>query len=165
MPDKPEFDRAIIKQITLHEGVRLKPYDDATGNELRSGHELVGKLTIGVGRNLTDVGVTREEAGFLLGNDIALVKALLLVHAPWYTALSDVRRAVLIDMCFNMGWQRLSTFVDMLDAVKRGFYETAAEAMLDSTWAQQVGARATRLSLMMRTGTWPNEILTDTVST
>ena len=41
----------IEEQLMIDEGFRSKPYSDT-----------VGKLTIGYGRNLDDVGITRNEA-------------------------------------------------------------------------------------------------------
>ena len=49
----------LIEQLRLHEGVEHKPYVDT-----------VGKTTIGVGRNLDDVGLTDDEIDYLLDNDI-----------------------------------------------------------------------------------------------
>lgn len=47
--------------LIRHDGLRLKPYRDTRN-----------KLTIGVGRNLDDVGITREEALMLPNNEIAM---------------------------------------------------------------------------------------------
>jgi lysozyme len=49
----------LIEQLRRDEGVRLHPYTDT-----------VGKLTIGVGRNLADMGISDAEATVLLQNDI-----------------------------------------------------------------------------------------------
>ncbi|MFH1737735.1 MAG: hypothetical protein ABIH23_01920, partial [bacterium] len=57
--------------LILHEGERLKPYrcpSEKIGFEGRP-----GKLTIGVGRNIDDLGITRQESRYLLANDIARV--------------------------------------------------------------------------------------------
>lgn len=132
--------------ITLHEGFRSKPYKDS-----------VGKLTIGIGRNIEDRGITRAEAEFLLSNDIKLSEAELQDRLPWFRDLSEVRQAVLVDMHFNMGWSTLSTFKNTLALIKSGQYEEASKAMLQSKWARQVGNRAVRLSTMMRTGEWAKE--------
>jgi lysozyme len=58
---------------------------------------------------------------------------------------------VLVNMAFNMGGGLLS-FVNTLAAIQRGDYNAAANGMLASRWATQVGARATRLADMMRNG-------------
>lgn len=136
------FVERLRAQLELHEGLRLKPYRDT-----------VGKLTIGIGRNLDDVGISREEAYALLDNDIAAAMAPLMA-LPWFNALDEVRRAVLIDMCFNMGWRVLSTFKVTLAAIEAGDYMRAVTNMLQSKWAGQVGPRAVRLAKMMETGQW-----------
>jgi lysozyme len=131
--------------ITKHEGLRLKPYTDSTGH-----------LTIGVGRNLTDVGISTNEALDLLQNDVDQAESDLTANFRPFEALDQVRQAVLLDMCFNLGWPKLSKFTDTLEAVTAGDFSGAAAAMLQSEWAIQVGPRATELAQMMISGEWPN---------
>ena len=128
-------------QLILHEGLRLKPYKDS-----------VGKLTIGVGRNLDDKGITNNEAMTLLDNDIddAYEDAKSLIAS--FNDIGDVRQRVLVDMSYNLGRSRLKGFKKMLAAVESGMFTTASREMLDSKWADQVGTRAERLAKMMRTG-------------
>lgn len=132
--------KTIEEQLILHEGLRLKPYKCPAGY-----------LTIGVGRNLETKGISREEALFLLRNDIAEAERALSRY-EWYTKLDPIRQKVLIDMCFNLGLAGLLQFRRMITALNLGDYETAADEMLASKWAKQVGARAQRLAQMMRTG-------------
>ena len=134
----------IDKLLTLHEGFKNKPYTDT-----------VGKLTIGIGRNLTDRGLSNEEILYLFQNDLKQHTAELERAFPWVALLDPVRKAVLIDMAFNLGIPKLSKFVTTLGHVKEGRYEKASETMLQSLWASQVGSRAQRLSKMMKTGEWP----------
>ena len=129
------------RQLLDHEGMVLKPYRDT-----------VGKLTIGIGRNLADRGISEEEALFLLENDIEMCVADLNKALPWWTTLSEARQHVLLDMCFNLGIGRLLGFKNTLVAVRDGNYEKAARGMLASLWAKQVGRRAFRLATMMREG-------------
>lgn len=127
------------------EGLKLKPYRDSV-------HQ---KLTIGVGRNLDDVGISREEAMFLFRNDRDRAKDAVRNRLPWTEFHDPVRRAVLISMAFQMGINSLLDFKLTLKAVEARRYEDAAEHMLDSRWAKQTPARARRLAEMMRTGEWP----------
>lgn len=137
------FDRQkMIQQLRLHEGERLKPYRCTAG-----------KLTIGVGRNLEDRGITAEESAYLLNNDIEREWKNLTAALPWVTGLNDVRQRVLLDMSFNLGIAGLLQFKNTLATIKAGQYNKAGDMMLDSLWAKQVGGRATRLAQMMRTGT------------
>lgn len=129
------------EQLLLHEGLRLKPYRDT-----------VGKWTIGIGRNLSDKGLTKVEALILLDNDIFEAQRDLEKYLPWASTLDDARYRVLVDMTFNMGIHGLLGFKRMLAALERGDYETAAAEMESSKWAEQVGRRAHRLALWMRSG-------------
>lgn len=137
------FYERLSEQLIQHEGLRLKPYTDT-----------VGKLSIGVGRNLTDVGISKEEALYLLERDISHAEAMLTINLPWFQQLDEVRKAVLLDMCFNMGWTTLSQFKNTLASISRNEFEDASKGMLASHWAHQVGNRAVRLAEMMRTGEW-----------
>jgi lysozyme len=136
-----DFDRSVLMaELTRDEGRRLKPYVDT-----------VGKTTIGVGRNLTDVGISDAECDTMLSNDIDRTVAWLDRNLPWWRQLDPVRQRVVINMAFNMQGGLL-TFVNTLAAMKRGDYAAAADGMLASKWAGQVGARAMRLATMMRSG-------------
>ena len=127
--------------LVLHEGLKLKPYKCTAG-----------KLTIGVGRNLDDVGISQDEAMYLLERDIDRVEEQLDARFPWWRQMTPARQAVLADMCFNLGINRLLGFVNTLQAMKDGDYAAASEGMLASLWASQVGNRAIRLARMMREG-------------
>lgn len=131
----------LIDNLVRDEGLRLKPYVDT-----------VGKTTIGIGRNLTDVGISRDEAFTLCNHDIDRVVAEIKVALPWLPALDEVRLRVLINMGFNLGVPKLLLFKNTLGAVSCGDWKKAHDGMLASAWAQQVGARAVRLAEMMRTG-------------
>lgn len=131
----------VRRQLRFDEAVRRKPYRDS-----------VGKLTIGVGRNLDDKGLSAEEIAFLLENDIndAECDARRLVHN--FDELSDQRKAVVINMAFNLGYERLARFTNTLNAVNQGRFKDAAAGMRDSLWAKQVGDRAERLAVIMENG-------------
>ena len=136
-----DFDRSVLMaELTRDEGRRLKPYVDT-----------VGKTTIGVGRNLTDVGISDAECDTMLSNDVDRTVAWLDRNLPWWRQLDPVRQRVVINMAFNMQGGLL-TFTNTLAAMKRGDYAAAADGMLASKWAGQVSARATRLAAMMRSG-------------
>lgn len=135
------FDIAMLgKMLALDEGKRALPYEDD-----------VGKITIGIGRNLTDNGLSEAEIYLLLTNDIQDVEDDV-SSLDWFTPLDPVRRLVIADMCFNLGLKRLLGFKNMIVAIKVKDYEIAALEMIDSKWARQVGKRAYRLAHMMRTG-------------
>lgn len=131
----------LIAQLKRHEGVRLLPYQDS-----------VGKWTIGIGRNLTDRGISLSTAEQMLQEDIELAKTDLDSIYPDWCDLSEERQLVLMDMCVNLGAPRYLTFVKFWAALRQGQWDLAAAEMLDSRWANQVGQRAQTLSAMMREG-------------
>lgn len=139
----------LTKELERDEGVRLKPYKDT-----------VGKLSIGVGRNLSDKGISLEEAHVLLTNDVKEHIALLDKYLPWWRQMNEVRQRALANMAFNLGVGpspeqpkgKLLTFKNTLAAMARGDYESAARGMKASLWARQVGERAKRLVEMMKSG-------------
>ena len=130
-------------QLIDHEGLELKPY--------RCTAE---KLTIGVGRNIEDRGITEDEARYLLKNDIKIVEDELLEKKPVVAGLDAVRQRVLVDMGFNLGIPTLLKFQNMWAAIEEEDFETAADEAMDSRWAKQVGRRAERLCQAMATGEW-----------
>lgn len=143
------------EQLIIDEGLKLKKYKCPAG-----------KWTIGVGRNLddnplteeekkvvpnTDV-ITRNQALYLLGNDIAKCRKELSDKIGWFDDAPIFVQEVLINMCFNMGVYGLLKFKLTLKALKEGRYAEAADMMLDSLWARQVGVRANRLAERIKRG-------------
>ena len=134
-------EKILRAQLELDEGNRARIYVDT-----------VGKVSGGIGRNLTDRGFSADEIDLMYANDIKLVLAELDKRWPWWRELNDPRQHVMINMCFNLGAGRLSGFKIFLADVQAKKWVQAAEDMLFSKWAEQVGRRATRLAELMRTG-------------
>lgn len=134
------------QQVRADEGLRLKPYTDTAG-----------KIGIGYGRNLTDNGISTLEAAAMLDADLVAVVSTLPYAFPITTTLTPVRFIVLCQMLYNLGESRLRTFAKMWAAIARHDDTQAALEMLDSKWARQVGARATRLAEAYRTSEWPDD--------
>lgn len=139
--DHLDFQYALEAQLILHEGLRLTPYRCPAG-----------KLTIGVGRNLEAVGISKDEAKLMLRNDLLRTRLGLEKVLPGFLALSPRRRMALIDMAFNLGLNGLLKFKKMLASLVAGDWDQAAAEMLDSTWASQVGQRAVTLATMIKEG-------------
>lgn len=132
----------IKEQLVRHEGLRLKPYRCTAG-----------KLTIGIGRNLDANGISQTEAYVLLENDIQNCEKQLVDEIPEiYKGLDEVRKSVLLNMCFNLSMNGLLGFNNTLAFIAAGDWERAANGMLASKWAKQVGRRAIELSELMRKG-------------
>jgi lysozyme len=146
----------LMDMLADHEGMRLKVYDDSNGKALKSADRIIGHLTIGVGRNVAadGLGISEEEARFLLLNDIARIEKEI---ARWpIDDLNEPRLAVIIDMTFNMGMTRFNPqrWPNMFRAVVNEDWEEAGKQMLSSNWARQVKRRSVRLAEMMQTGEW-----------
>ena len=133
----------LIEQLKIHEGVKLKPYKCSAG-----------KLTIGVGKNIEDNGITLEEAEYLLQNDIAEATRQLLHAFPWMGEFNDARISAMINFTFNVGIGTVKKFEKALTAMQEGNFELAADEMMDSRWARQVGNRAVEVTEQIRTGKW-----------
>jgi lysozyme len=155
-------------QLILHEGLRLEVYKCPAGY-----------WTVGVGRNLEgkplrkeeqeyifkrsglapdevievlkERGITKDEALFLLREDIADAEKDL-QHFDWFPRLDPVRRKVVLDMRYNLGPTRFRGFKKMIAALARGDYKQAAAEMVDSRWYHEVGNRSKRLVRMMESG-------------
>ncbi|QCU53102.1 glycoside hydrolase family protein [Burkholderia pseudomallei] len=135
------YDALKLKaELTRDEDRRYRIYTDT-----------VGKVSGGIGRNLTDKGFRDNEIDLMYQNDIAETEAWLDRALPWWRSLAPVRQRVMMNMAFNMQG-RLLGFRNFLAAAQRGDWGAAATEMLDSLWARQVGDRAKRLASMMRSG-------------
>lgn len=124
--------------IRRHEGVRLKPYQDS-----------VGKLTIGVGRNLTDRGLSVDEVNILFQNDMVIAGDILDIWCEAWRTFSPACCAALLSMAFNLGGPRLTGFKRMRAALMRRDFTEAAKEALDSKWAAQVPHRAREIAKMI----------------
>ena len=70
---------------------------------------------------------------------------------PSFKEQPDAVKAVLVDMCYNMGIKTLRQFKTTLKAFNDKNYEAAATGMEHSLWYKQVGNRAKKLVRMVRT--------------
>lgn len=134
-------EQRLAADLTVDEGRRARIYLCTAG-----------KVTGGVGRNLTDRAFSDDEIDLMLKNDIKGVERDLDRRLPWWRQMSEARQNVLANMCFNLGIDRLLGFVNTLALMKAARYDAAAAEMINSKWAKQVGARAIRLAATMRKG-------------
>lgn len=130
-----------IDDLKKHEGFRQFPYKDS-----------LGILTIGYGRNLESNGISEREAANLLRGDVLEAIYGLQKRLEFWFELTEARQVILINMAVNMGIVRLMGFKKFLAALKGRNYQLAANEMLDSKWASQVGSRATELAQRMEHG-------------
>ena len=134
--------RDILKaQLKIDEGVKAKPYRDS-----------VGKLTVGCGHNIDDKGLPPQVIDLLLEMDMDDAEATAKKLFPSFEGLSDERKAVLTNMAFNLGEEKLGMFRKFRRAILEENWDQAATEMLCSQWSDQVGQRAVRLAKAMRIG-------------
>lgn len=137
-----------------HEGKRLWPYDDATGERLIPGSMLKGNITIGWGTNLS-AGISHEVAIILFNMRYDRAVAECRSAFPWFDTLDDVRQDVIVNLAYNMGVSSLLNFHKMLASIARQDWDEAAYELLNSKWATDVQkARRDDLSKALETGQW-----------
>lgn len=127
-------------QLVVDEGHKNFMYPDSKGIP-----------TIGIGHNLHKP-ITDRAVRVIFEDDIADAESDARKLVPTFDALSDVRKAVVVNMSFNMGFDTFSKFHNTLAAINEGRFDDAAAGMLASAWATQVGDRAQRLAKAMREG-------------
>lgn len=138
----PDMLIKLRRSLIKHEGERNFPYVDS-----------MGKITIGIGYNLTDLGLDDDWIDHQYNKDVSYFYNQLIETFPWYVNLNPDRQIILIDMAF-MGWKRFIEFAVMIDALSRADYKGASQAMLNSEWAHQVGYRAIDLANAMEKGVY-----------
>ena len=100
------------------------------------------KWTIGVGRNLSDRGITEEEAMYLLDNDIKRVMNQLDEYWTVWRSFEKRGQMVCLDMCFQMGIKGFMGFRRTRALMEMGMWLEASEELLDSKYAIQTANRA-----------------------
>ena len=134
----------LLKQIKEEEGLVLHAYKDH-----------LGYLTIGYGRLIDKNkggGITKEEAEYLLKNDIERFINEIKKNISFFNDLNDARQAVIINMAFQMGISGLLGFKNTLKFIENKEFDKAADNMMLSKWATQTPSRAKRLSEQIRSG-------------
>lgn len=132
----------VMEFVKKNEGFRSRPY-----------HCTAGKLTIGFGRNLDDVGLSEGEAEFLLRHDLSRAEEdVVRVFGQAFDRFTRARQIALVDMMFNLGKTRFLGFRRMIEAIRAGDWGRAAEEAVDSRWYRQVGDRGVRVVQMLRGG-------------
>ncbi len=137
----------VAAMIRVDEGFRGQPYPDP----------ITGHITVGYGRNLDANPISIEEGEVLLRNDINKAIAHCELFIAGFDRLSLPRRAVLVDMAFQMGIGGLLAFKKMLAAIRDGDFTGAVEEMADSKWfREQTPNRVNRLAAIMREDKFPD---------
>ena len=128
----------LVAELIRDEDLRLKPYADS-----------VGKITIGVGRNLDDKGISKTEALYLLDNDIDECVADL-ASFPWFAKLPEGPQRAVLNLRFNLGPTRFRKWATTLAYLERGDLAGAARQFrTNRKYFTQVGARAERIARLL----------------
>lgn len=133
------IERAMAS-LKVHEGFRQHPYKDTRGI-----------LTIGYGRNLEAKGISDLEAHWLLMND-ATAAAKQLASLSFWTGLSPVRQAALIDLTVNLGFAGVLEFKNMLARLGSGDFIGATHELHTSLAQKQEPNRIADLVAMILAG-------------
>jgi len=147
------LNKEVLKeQIKRHEGEVLEVYEDS-----------LGYLTLGVGHLIqksdpeygqpAGTPVSQEVVDMYYADDFDKhVEETIHVcenNNIVFDALPENIQHVLVNMCFNLGANRLGKFRNMLYAVSTSDWKEMANQMEDSRWFGQVGRRSVELQQMV----------------
>ena len=135
---------ALREQLKIDEGVKYEIYKDH-----------LGYPTFGIGHLITEndpehgkpdgTEISEDRVNEIFETDVAKFVSEAKILFPDLDDLPDVAQQVIVNMAFNMGRPRLSKFKNFIAGVNDRDWTKAAEEMMDSRWATQVGDRAIRL--------------------
>ena len=135
---------ALREQLKVDEGVKYEIYKDH-----------LGYPTFGIGHLITEddpehgepdgTEISEDRVNEVFESDVAKFVSEAKILFPDLDELPDVAQQVIVNMAFNMGRPRLSKFKNFIAGVNDRDWTRAAEEMMDSRWATQVGDRAIRL--------------------
>lgn len=132
--------------LVRDEGLRLKPYRCTAG-----------RLTVGVGHNLDDLGISEAVAYQMLNEDVKAAEdgCLSLFGEKVWNSWSENRRCGWVNFVFNLGLAGAGTFQNALKAAKGGNWKEVERHLKASKWYDQVGSRAERVIAMVCRGEFP----------
>lgn len=133
-----------INLIKLDEGFRKDLYKCTKGFN-----------TIGYGFNLDSNGIPVEVANYWLIFTLNKIRSKLNNELHCFNLMNDARKYVLINMAYNLGFQGLLEFSDMIKALDKLNYFEAAKEMRNSNWFKEVPNRVERLIKIMISGEFP----------
>ena len=138
-----------IKALKMHEGLRLRAYKCPAGVwTIGYGHTSDRHREVSPG-----LTITRAEADRLLALDIAEAENDARRLLPNFNDLSARRRDALVNLAFQLGYQRLSRFTQTLNYLRIGRFRQAAENLTRTAWyAQTQTARTDYVVSAIREG-------------
>lgn len=130
-------------RVKRDENCKLTPYQDTEGI-----------WTVGYGHNCQTKRIRQEVAELLLKHDMEDAEHELVTALPWIEKLDEPRRAVFIDMCYNMGLRGLLSFKNTLAYAATGDWEKTAAGIRASKYYRQTKDRGERNAVQIETGEW-----------
>lgn len=131
--------KSIVKDIKKHEGFEPKVYKCTEGYD-----------TIGYGFAIKDLVLDEDVADLILMKKLHKLLQRILVAFPWFKDVDDTAKAVIVNMCYQLGLSGFSKFKKTIYLLETEQYEEASVEMLDSLWAKQTPNRARELSETLR---------------
>ncbi|WZO97284.1 glycoside hydrolase family protein [Isosphaeraceae bacterium EP7] len=156
----PELLKQVTAELRADEGVRNGVYDDSTGKSpvlaRWDGDRLVpsrGRLTIGVGRNLSDRPISDAVIQLLFNEDIAMVAEAARRLFPAFDEWAQNRKAAVLNLLWNLGEGGLMGFVNTTKAIREDRWGEAANGLIRSLWFKQIQvSRRDRVVKQVRNG-------------
>ena len=131
--------KLIIKDIKKHEGFEPKVYKCTEGYD-----------TIGYGFAIKDLVLDKDVADLILMKKLHKLLQRIVIAFPWFKDIDDTAKAVIVNMCYQLGLSGFSKFKKTIYLLETEQYEEASVEMLDSLWAKQTPNRAKELSETLR---------------
>lgn len=112
--------KELIRNIVKYEELKLYPY--VLDND---------SIVVGIGRVISDDGISYDEALFLLGNDLETIERALNSYG-WYSTLPDNIKHALIHLCFFCKLSRVLDEVDFINALALNDFKSACIHLINS---------------------------------
>ena len=129
----------ILDDIKKHEGFEPKVYKCTEGYD-----------TIGYGFAIKDLIIDKDVADLILMKKLHKMLERITVAFPWFANIDNEAKAVVVNMCYQLGIRGFSKFKKTIYLLETEQYEEASVEMLDSLWAKQTPNRAKELSEKLR---------------
>ena len=139
-----ELATAILRE---EEGFRSKVYRCSEGYPTIGYGQVIGPKDGPLG----NVTIPQEVANLWLETTVKQLHESLRIEM-WYAKQVGSRQAILLSMAYQLGLTGLKKFKRMIGALEAKRYDDVKAEALDSLWAKQTPARATRHANQLQTG-------------
>lgn len=129
----------LVNDISRDEGYKPLLYTDTTGHS-----------TIGYGWNVQQRPISPERAKTILSWFVQDTWTELVSKLPWLPNHPEPIQRSLADMAYNLGVTGLLKFTTFVSMIQNGNYSGAADDLLSTLWAKQVGTRASRIYSLIK---------------